>query len=333
MLTALALLGAALVMVLFAGPRMAQTADALAEATGLGGALFGVVFLALATDLPEVTLTPAAVLGGTPGIAVGNLLGSAATQLVLIAVVDVVLREGTLAGHASLRTSLGQSALMVAVLSVPLVMAGGEVSLGSVGIGPILLVCTYLGVLAAIRGIEPDGSRDSPSVVDEGGVPGPSTTSLRSLWTHFVLYALLLAVAGVALESATETIGPRIGLEETAAGALVAGVVTSLPELVTVVAAARVGAVELAVGDLIGSSALDVALLGLADAFYTQGSIFELLGRPEITLIGVSVALVSMLLVGLARREPAGIGSVGVESYLMLVVYVGGAVVLVTSGG
>lgn len=333
MLTAVALFASAVVVVVLAGPRMATTANGLAKATGMGGALFGVVFLSLATDLPEITLTPAAVWSGTPRIAVGGLLGSAAAQLTLIALVDIVLREARLTRRVALRASLGQCALMMSVLAVPLIVAVGGPTVRGVGVGTLLLPVAYIGVLAAIRNVDPDDAPASPSEVDESGdEPRPGRPSVRSLWLRFGVFAVLLALAGVALESSTETIGSAIGLSETAAGALLAGIVTSLPELVTAVSAARVGALDLAVGDLVGSSALDVALLALADALYTEGSVFELLGRAEFTLIGVALAVTCLLVLGIARSRPALAPRAGVESYLMLAVYAGGAAILVSAG-
>lgn len=334
MLIAVGGFAAATIIVLIVGPRMARTAGALATATGMGGALFGVVFLALATDLPEITLAPTAVLTGTPRIAIGSLLGSAAAQLVLIAAVDMAFREGRLYGRVPLSASLGQCALMASVLAVPLIVAAGSPMVRGIGIGTVLLPLAYLGVLWAIRGIgqdeEPAPGREDPNDPSDTAA---ETDSVRSLWLRFGLFALLLAGAGVGLERTTEAIGSGIGIGETAAGALLAGVATSLPELVTAVSAARSGALDLAVGDLVGSSALDVALLSLADVFYTDGSIFELLGRSEFTLIGVALALTSLLVVGLARRQPVGAPRVGVESYLMVAVYIMGAAILVAASG
>lgn len=324
----------AAVVVVLVGPRMARTADGLAEATGMGGALFGVIFLSLATDLPEVTLTPAAVLSGTPKIAVGGLLGSATAQLVLIAVVDVVFRKGKLASLASLRTTLGQCALMMSVLAVPLIVAAGNPTLGRFGLGTVLLPAAYVGMLVAIRDIDPDEETSLPVGDDSGGSESePAPDPVRSLWLRFAVFAALLAGAGIALEYSTETIGSAIGLGETAAGALLAGVVTSLPELVTALSAVRQGAFDLAVGDLVGSSALDVALLAWADLFYTDGSVFDLLGPPELALIGVALAVVTLLVVRLARGEQSGRPRVALESYLTLVVYIGGAAILVIAGG
>jgi len=336
MVTAVALFVAATAIVLAVGPRMARVADRLGEVTGLGGGLFGLVFLALATDLPEVALTPAAVLGGHPKLAVGGLLGSAAAQLAMIAAVDIAFRRGKLYANVPLRSSLGQCAVMLAVLAVPLVAASGTPAIGWISVATLTLPAAYLGLLLAIRGLSQAGDGDStgPSKVDDvADGPAEPRHSMGWLWLRFGTYAVLLAGAGIALEAATETLGPAIGLEETAAGALLAGVATSLPELVTAVAAARAGALELAVGDIVGSSALDVTLLSWADIFYRDGSVFELLGAPEFTLLGVALALTTLLVVGLARREPVGSPNVGVETYLMLGVYVAGALVLIGANG
>ena len=201
------------------------------------------------------------------------------------------------------------------------------------------LPVAYLVVLAAIRHIDAPGPDD-----DAGDMLDPSTgrsdptkedlgVEVGTLWRRFVLYALVLASAGVALEWSTERIGSAIGLAETAAGALLAGVVTSLPELVTAIAAIRAGALDLATGDIIGSSALDVALLAYADAFYTDGTVFDLVDDAEVVLVGMAIALTSLLLIGLSRRALGEPKRVAVESYVMLVVYGAGALVLITADG
>lgn len=322
--------------VLVVGPRMARVADRLGEVTGMGGGLFGLVFLALATDLPEVALAPTAVVTGTPGIAVGNLVGSAAVQLTLLAVVDIAVRKGRLYEKLPLRATLGQCALMLSVVAVPLVAAAGMPALGNVSVATFALPAVYFGVLALVRGIDAEPPvGEGPSAVDdaiEDGEHEGGGGEQRALWTRFASFAVVLAAAGVALESSSEALGSRLGLGETAAGALLASAVTPLPELVTAVAAARQGALELAVGDLVGSSALDVMLLSWADVFYS-GSIFDLFGPAEIALLGVTLGVTALLVMGLARGERARRARVAVESYLMLGVYGVGVVIMLTASG
>lgn len=226
---------------------------------------------------------------------------------------------------------------MLSVLAVPLIAAVGTPSIGNVSLATLALPAVYFGVLAVVRGIKDEPpAGEGPSAVDDAiEDPEQQSGSRRdqgSLWARFAVFAALLAAAGVTLESSTETIGSALGLNETAAGALLASVVTPLPELVTAVAAARAGALALAVGDLVGSSALDVALLSWADVFH-PGSIFDLFGPAEIGLLGVTLAVTSLLVVGLAHGERPGRHRVAVESYLMLAVYATGVVILLTASG
>lgn len=318
---------AAAVAVFVVGPRMARVADRLATATGMGGALFGLVFLALATDLPELALTIAAGVRGNPGIAVGSLLGAAAAQLALLAPVDIALRRRRVLRGVPLQSTVGQCAVMAGVLTVPLLFAARNPGFGWVSTATFAMLIAYVGGLLLLRRISPEAIM--PGSDDDAGDEhdGPATSTGR-LWLRFAGYAVVLGAAGTALERTTETIGTTLGLDDTAAGALLAGLVAPLPELVTAVSAARAGAIELAVGDLIGSSALDVALLALVDALDTTGSVFDRLGPHEHTLLGVSLTIVVLLLVGLARRDTAREGSVGFESWAMIGVYIVGVLVV-----
>jgi cation:H+ antiporter len=255
----------------------------------------------------------------------------------MLAVADIAFGRGRLYRHIPVLPIVGQSALMLAVLAVPLLAAAGTPTVGPVSVATFVLPVAYLGVLAAIRNIDAPGpDDDADDLLDPSTGRGDPTkedigVGTGTLWRQFGMYALVLASAGVALEWSTEQIGSAIGLAETAAGALLAGVVTSLPELVTAVAAVRAGALDLATGDLVGSSALDVALLAYADAFYSDGTVFDLLDDTKIVLLGMAIALTTLLLIGLARRALGEPKPVAVESYVMLTVYGVGALLLITA--
>ena len=65
-------------------------------------------------------------------------------------------------------------------------------------------------------------------------------------------------------------------------GGLFTSVVTSLPELVTVLAAVRVGALTLAVGDIVGGNTFDVLFLAAADLAYTEGSLYAAIDQRTV---------------------------------------------------
>ena len=115
-------------------------------------------------------------------------------------------------------------------------------------------------------------------------------------------------------------------------GTFPTAVVTSLPELVTSVAAVRRGALTLAVGGIIGGNAFDTIFVAFSDVAYREGSIYHAISERQLFLISLTILLTGLLLLGLLRREKHGIANIGFESFLVLVLYFGSFVFLLAAG-
>jgi cation:H+ antiporter len=124
-------------------------------------------------------------------------------------------------------------------------------------------------------------------------------------------------------------IADQTGLSETAVGSLLTAIATSLPELVTSVAAVRQGSLTLAVGGIIGGNAFDTLFAAVADIAYRPGSIYHAITERQVFLIVLTILLISILLMGLIRREKRGIAGIGFESFFILLIYAGAVVFLV----
>lgn len=98
--------------------------------------------------------------------------------------------------------------------------------------------------------------RQTPDTVEDVAEP-PSERSDPQVWTEFAGLAAVVAVVGWVIGTAGLSIADRTGLSGSLVGATFTAVVTSLPELVTVVTAVRIGAVTLAVGDIVGANTFD----------------------------------------------------------------------------
>jgi cation:H+ antiporter len=72
----------------YAGIKLSDTTDVLAERLHLGSALGGLILLAIATNLPEIAITVSAALAGQLDVAVGNILGGIALQTVVLVILD-----------------------------------------------------------------------------------------------------------------------------------------------------------------------------------------------------------------------------------------------------
>lgn len=112
-------------------------------------------------------------------------------------------------------------------------------------------------------------------------------------------------------------------------GTLFTATSTSLPEAVIAIAAVRRGALTLAVGDILGGNSFDVLFLAFSDMLYREGSLYHAVTDVQSFWVALSLLMAAVLLLGLLRRERYGIGNIGFESVLVLLLYLTGIVVLV----
>jgi cation:H+ antiporter len=139
---------------------------------------------------------------------------------------------------------------------------------------------------------------------------------------RFLLHAGITAVAGYFIGEASIGLVAATPLSESAVGTVFSAVANSLPELVTAIAAVRIGAVSLAVGDVIGGNAFEVMFLSAADFFY-DGSIYGAMSEENRTTGLIAMLMTAVLLLGMILREKTGFARIGFESSIVLVLYAG----------
>lgn len=318
------------------GVRLARLADQLADRTGWGEAVLGGVFLAGVTSLPDFAATLTAAADGFASLAMSNVLGSVAVNIVFLAIGDLVYRKANLEHAAASQSNLTQATLSIVLLTIPLLaMTAPAVHLFGVHPATPILVIAYLFGYRMVSEAHSapmwtpkhttDTVEDRP---DDDAAPG---RALGGLWVEFAVFALLIAIAGWALMNAAETIALETRLSESAVGALLTGVFTSMPELVTTIAAIRYGALTLAVGNILGTNCFNMLVIAAADVAYTGGSIYHAVAWQERLWALATILMTGILLLGFLYRERFGIARIGFEGILVLMIYLGmGVVVLMT---
>lgn len=311
------------------GTRLAKVADRLADKTGWGEAIVGAIFLGGSTSLPGIVASVTAAFGGHPELAISNAVGGIAAQTVFLSVADLVYRQANLEHAAASAANLIQGTLLIVLLAVPfLAMSSAPISVWGIHPASWFLIAAYIFGLRLVSqaktepmwGAKPTAETrfDEPEDERAGG------SSLASLWIRFCFFAALLATAGYVVAESGVAIANSTGLSETIVGSLFTAISTSLPELITSVAAVRRGALTLAVSDIIGGNTFDVLFLAFSDFAYRSGSIYHTITQRQIFIISLTILLTGILLLGLLRREKRGIGNVGFESFLILILYLGG---------
>lgn len=334
---AAAVFAVATVAVVVVAPRMARVSDELTSRTRLGAALFGAVFLGASTSLPGIVVTVSAAVGGQAELAAANALGGIVAQTMFLALADVAYRKGAVQHEAVSQKSTAQLALVIALLALVVVALGSPTTTVGPHVTTPLLVAGYLGGVFVIRRIPGErrdddvdeaSTTDAPTEVPVSRREGGRGQELRRIWLRYGVFLVVLAGSGVALAQSVEPLAAAMGLQLAAAGGLLTAVATSSPELLTAIAAARRGALRLAVGDIAGGNAFDILFLAAAD-IAVLGALYPALRPPHVLLAGVGLLLNAVLLIGFIRRGRGVAGRIAPESIVVLVAYVCVAAALV----
>jgi cation:H+ antiporter len=324
----LAVFALAALLIAGAGVLITGDADRLADRTGLGEALAGAVLLGMATSLAGSVVSVTAALDGRASLAFANAVGGIAAQTAFLALADILFRRANLEHAAAELANVLQAALLTLLLGLAIVAATGP-DVSVLGLHPVsaLLPVLYLFGLWASSDLRrapmwhpvrtSDTRADEPDAEEASRGPAVHILVLR-----FAGLAVLLGCAGWVMSKSAGVIADRSGLSETVVGTLMTAVATSLPELVTTLAAVRRGALQLAVGGIIGGNAFDVLFLSAADAAYRPGSLYHAISSGDLFWAAMGAVMTSCLLLGLIVRQRHGPGGIGFESAAILVLYI-----------
>jgi cation:H+ antiporter len=229
-----------------------------------------------------------------------------------------------------------QGTLLIMLLSFPLLaMTTPEIHFWGIHpVTPLMFVAYIYGmrIISLARTTPMWRPRQTSETQTDELDEETSKLSTRTLWIRFVVLAAIVGVAGWVVARSGVAIAEQTGLSQTAVGALLTAVATSLPELVTSIAAVRQQAQILAVSGIIGGNAFDTLFAAVADIAYREGSIYHAITQQQVFFITLTILMTSILLLGLLRREERGIANIGFESFFIALLYIGAAVFLVMNG-
>ncbi|MBI2379426.1 MAG: sodium:calcium antiporter [Gammaproteobacteria bacterium] len=315
-------LGACLVVIAIAGYYLSRFGDVIAEKTGLSGSWVGLMLLASVTSLPElVTGVSAVTLAQAPDIAVGDALGSTVFNLFLLVIIDVLHRPESLYWRASqghvLAAAFGVALMALTGISLSLVQAGLMPRLGHIGLYTPVILLAYGG---AMRALYQHGARQP----DEQGKQADryARYSLRRALSLYLVAAACVVAAGLWLPSLAKSLALAMGWEQSIVGTLIVAAITSAPELAVTMAALRLGALNMAIGNLLGSNLFDIAILAVDDVLYQPGPLFGHVSPAHLTTAFTATFMTGVFLIGMVlRRRERLLNTVGWTSLLLTALF------------
>jgi cation:H+ antiporter len=315
-------------LIVVAATQLAKYGDVIAVRTGLGGMFIGVVLMAGATSLPEVLTSVNAVWQGAPNLAAGNLLGSNMFNMLLLAILDLVHQNERILRKAAIKHALsGSSAVLMITMVVFFLLDEFTWQVGWVGVDSILLMLAYLVVVYFIQ----DEQSQLPKAEVEEVLPGNFPTLRRGL-IGFGIAAASLLVLTPWMVASSNRIADVTGLGTTFVGTTLVALVTSLPELVTTIAAAKLGADDMAIGNLFGSNMFNMFAFGLTDLFFTEGRFFAMVDPAFLLVSVLGLLMTVMALVGNLARIKRRLLFIEIDALALVIVYLAGMWMLYTRG-
>ena len=316
-------------VIVFAAVKLAEYGDAISVRTKMGGMFIGTVLLAAATSLPEFLTTINALIQHVPNLAAGNMLGSGMANMFLLAGLDLFTAPFPILRRVGMKHALTAAlGIMLTGMVVFFMMADINFRIAWIGIDSLLIMAAYLIGFRIIQGNNPlPAPQPTEAELEDVNVPSLSRAIVGFVIATGALVAVTPQLVGSSVDIARQT-----GLETGFVGAALLAIATSLPELVTVIAAVRFGAYDLAVGNLFGSNIFNMFALGFTDVLYTRGRFLADID-PNFALAGMLVILMTAmgLISSLARAERK-LFFVEIDALLIIGVYILGMWLLYARG-
>lgn len=318
-------------VIVVAGYWLARYGDVIAEKTGLSGTWIGLIIVATVTSLPElVTGISAVTIGDFPDIAVGDVLGSCVFNLLLIAVLDFAHRQSPIYREASNGHILAGafSVILIGLVVFSLLARdAAPVPIGHVGFYSPAIIVLYL---VAVRAVFLQEKNRPPSPPLDLRYPN---ITLQDASIRYAIAAGAVVLAGIDLPFSAKALSVEMGWSESFVGTLLVAAATSMPEAASTLAALRIGALDLAIGNLFGSNLFNILILAADDIAYTKGPILSHVSQVQ-ALSGVSaVIMTGAAIVGVQYRPKTRVFQiVGWVSLAIVLTYVLNALVLFLHG-
>jgi cation:H+ antiporter len=328
-----AIFAAAAAATWMAGIQLSTSVDIIDNRLGLGEALGGLILLAVATNLPEMSIVSTAAARHNFDIATGNVLGGIAIQTVVLVALDGfgVPRRPLTNATASLSQVL-EGALVMAILAVAIMatLLPQKVVVARVDPSTVLIALTWIGGLLLIRragkglswrrmpaGDFPDAAARKRGKAEKAKRPFGVAVAI------FVAAAIVTLVAGVALEVSGSAIADQVHLNGAVFGATVLAAATALPELSTGLAAVKIEDFELAVSDIFGGNAF-LPVLFLPATLLAGASVLGKAAKTDVFMAALGILLTGVYVFGLIFRPQKQYMRLGPDSIAVLVLYVVG---------
>jgi len=241
------------------GDWLSEHSANLASILGVPPVVIGLTIVSIATSMPELFTSVSALRSNSPGLVLGNIIGSNIANIGLILGVSLLL--GAIQTDGAVSRSQRACLLILTLIFCGILFYHPRGELGtSAGILLILFICIYLVVVAKHALREKQGMENCNSEIEQGAA-SDSPNLLVSL-AMLLVATFTLWVGSDSLVYGSKNLAYLAGLPEELIGFTLIALGTSLPELAASISLVRKQHTEMLLGNVVGSNLFNIALIG-----------------------------------------------------------------------
>lgn len=322
-------------VIVIAGTFLSRYADEIAERTGLGRLLIGSLLLAGATSLPELSVDVSAVRSGMADLALGDLMGSSLFNLLILAILDLsTISRGRMLSRQAARHALSGnvSAALTALVAISLLAQPilGQRELLGISYGLWLVIFGYVFGIRLVYW-DQQASRLEADTNSEVAEQHNQCLSWHTSAIGFAVAAGVILLTGPYMAEAAGKLADASGLGKTFMGTTLVAFSTSLPELVASLAALRMGAHDLAIGNVFGSNSFNMLLLVPLDLAH-QGPILAVVSKQHAITCVAAITATLIVVLGQLYQVERRRRLIDPDATLVLLVVFGGLALIYQMG-
>jgi len=306
--------------IVYAGSKLSLYGNLIADLTGLGKAWIGLILMAAVTSLPElITGISSVTIVKAPNLAAGDVFGSCVFNLLILSFLDAIYKKPLTSVVRNTHVFAAACGILLITISGAGILLSAQIPVfvWFSSITPVIFMVYFFTVWLIFK-----FENKFVELPFEKSEIQNNIKSLRRAIMLYGLHALIVVGAALFLPYFGKFIAEYSGLGNTFFGTLFLAATTSLPELVVSISALRMGALDMAVGNLFGSNIFNIFILGIDDLFYRDGSLFSNIEQSHLVSILTVIAMTSVAMIGLLFKAERKKFVLATDTFIILVLYV-----------
>ena len=259
-------------LTVFLSFRLSYYADLLNKTTNISGVFIGGILLAGITSLPELVTCLSSIFLNNPYLAIGDILGSNFFNIAMMCFFDILFIKTMFYNYTKNRYYLIYVLLIFNYLIMYLFMGGTfNLEIFNIGLPSFIIIITYIFYLKNAK---------------EEETKKEVITTKEHVLLKFFLVGLFMVIVSILLTLVVNLIaGKNPNVASSFIGAILLGITTSMPEVITFIALIKMKSFDLALSDIIGSNLFNLLILAVGDIFLKNKEIYYFVDKESMFLL------------------------------------------------